>query len=284
MIQWFKTLAQNWSAHRCPHYAAAIAFYTIFSLAPMLIVGVTLASWKFEGKKAQQEIVHYVEKSLGKESGAAIKKIASQIGLDQIKFNRNDIWASVLGLLVLLLGASRVISILHEALNDIFGSEEGESSGLQRLLLYLRGQLVSVGLILLFGVLLVGSLMADTLLLSLGKLVETRLGFDADFLLYTDRIISFLLIPLAYALFIKVLPARTIPWRKVWLGTIVSGLLFYAGKSLMSMYLSYSGITSTYGAAGSAIVFLIWINFSIQVLLLGAEICSMSLARERTDS
>ena len=107
MIQWFKTLAQNWSAHRCPHYAAAIAFYTIFSLAPMLIVGVTLASWKFEGKKAQQEIVRYVEKSLGKESGEAIKKVASQIGLDKIQFNRNDVWASVLGLLVLLLGASR---------------------------------------------------------------------------------------------------------------------------------------------------------------------------------
>jgi membrane protein len=273
VFQWFKTIFINWNQHENSRAAAAIAFYTIFSLAPMLMVGVTLASWKFHAKETQEEIFKYVENTLGLESGQAVRTVAQRIGLDQIQFNQADIWASLLSLVILLIGASKMISELHSTLNIIFEVEK-EKKGWW---IWVRGKIVAVVVLILLGLLLVASLFLDTLLLSLGKMVETKLGFTMGFLVNVDRLIFFLMIPLLTAFYLKVLPAKSVPFKHLWFATLVSTVLFYVGKYLMSLYLSYSGVTSAYGAAGSLIVLLLWIYFSILVLLMGAEICHLSI-------
>lgn len=277
IIHWFQTLFANYIRHDHSRYAAAIAFYTIFSLAPMLMMGVTIVSWKFNSQEAQEEIFKYVGKTLGRDSEAAIRTIAEKIGLDQIQLDRTDIWASLLGLFILLMGASKVITELHDAVNNIFDIQEEKFS--RKLWIRIRARIVSMTLVICFGLLLVASLFLDTLMLTLGELVESKLGLTINFLYIAEKMISFLFIPLLHGIYLKVLPSRPVPFRHLWLGTLVSTLLFYVGKYSMSLYISYNGITSTYGAAGSIIILLIWIYFSIQVLLIGAEICAMSLAK-----
>ena len=196
-----------------------------------------------------------------------------------MKWDQRHVWASALSIIILLIGASKVITELHCALNNIFDIQEESIS--KKLLTRIKARIISMSLVILLGLLLATSMFLDTVMLYLGELVESKFGYSINFLLIAEKSISFLCIPLLIALYMKVLPSRPVPLRNLWLGTSVSTILFYLGKYLMGLYISYTGMTSSYGAAGSLVVFLVWICFSIEVLLIGAEICALSLAKPK---
>jgi membrane protein len=254
--------AMAWNNDRAPRKGAALAYYTIFSLAPILIIAIAIAGMFFGEAAARNEIVDQMRGLLGGEGARAVQAMienAAQPGA--------GIFATVVGLVTLMVGATTALAELKDGLDQIWNAPPEKTSGFWY---FLRKRLLSVGLILALGFLLLVSLVLSAVLAALSKRWG---GNDATSLLLQglNFLFSFGLVTALFAMIYKLLPAVRIAWADVIIGAVVTALLFNIGKLAIGMYLGNSAIASTYGAAGSLILLLIWVYYSAQIFLFGAE-------------
>jgi membrane protein len=242
---------------------AALAFYTAFALAPILLIAISVAGIVFGRAAAEGAVVNEMSGLIGKQGAAALQTL-----LRGAFYHRGSGWiATAIGVVTLIVMATGVFVELQTSLNEIWKAEPPPFTTAE----LIRGRLLSLGLIGAVGFLLIVSLLFSALLRALGaKLSEFAPNMN-QLLLIANGAGSFVLLCILFAAIYKVLPDRWIGWRDVAVGAVVTSLLFTAGKFLISLYVGSSAFATAYGSAGSLIVLLLWIYYSAQIFLLGAE-------------
>src|SRR5437763_8215998 len=241
---------------------AAIAFYTVTSIAPILLIVVAIAGLAFGREAAQNGIVAQLSGLMGKESAQLL-----QTAIAGAQNKSSGTLATLIGVATVIVTASGVFGEMQSALNTIWKTDSS-ATPISRLI---RARAASLGLVVSLGFLMMVSLVVSAGLTALGDYLNAVLPFGKVVLTILNGILSFLLISVLFAAIYKVLPDRPIPWRGVVVGSAVTSLLFTGGKSLIGWYIGSSAMTSTYGAAGAFLVVLLWVYYSAQVFLLGAE-------------
>jgi len=262
-IDLVKASVRNWIDDYAPSMGAALAYYTVFSIAPLLVITVAVAALVFGQEAAQSEVLDQLRGLLGPEGAQAVQAM-----LESAQSPKSGALASTLSIIMLLIGATTVFSELESALNRMWKAPPQEISGLRHLV---RTRLLSLGLVLSVGFLLLVSLVVSAALAALGKYWSAWFGGVEALLQGADFVVSLLVFTVLFALMYKLLPRVAIAWRDVWIGAVVTAVLFSIGKFLIGMYIGKAGFSSTYGAAGAVLILLIWVYYSAQIFLLGAE-------------
>jgi membrane protein len=254
----------GWWNDDVPRLGASLAYYTLFSLAPVLIVAIAIGGLVFGEEAVRGQIVGQIQGLLGRQGATAIQSM-----LEGASRPSTSLPATVVGIVTFFLGATGAFLELQTALNTIWRVKPKPGGSFLRMLLMQR--LVSFGLVVAIGFLLLTSLLVSTALAA----VHTYMGtaFPGAFVLWEalNVVVSLGVITLLFALVYKVLPDVKLAWGDVWIAGLVTAGLFTIGKLLIGLYLGTTSIASTYGAAGSVIVILVWVYYSAQVVLLGAE-------------
>lgn len=243
--------------------AAALAYYTIFSLAPLLIITIAIAGLVFGQKAAQGAIVAQVQGLIGTQSGKAIEAM-----LQSAHKPAPGLIASIIGVITLLLGAAGVFTEIEDALNTIWDTESATKPGIWNLV---KSRFMSFGMVLIIGFLLLVSLLLSVALAAMSKYFGAFLTIPPAVLHIFDLLISFVVITILFATIFKVLPRIIIAWNDVWVGAAITSLLFAVGKFVIGFYIGKSISASVYGAAGSLIILVAWIYYSGIILYFGAE-------------
>jgi membrane protein len=254
---------QEWSEDKASRLAAALSYYTIFSLAPLLVIVISIAGLVFGEDAAQQQLVGQIEGLVGEEGAFAVQEMIA--GASQ---TRDNVLAAVIGFIVLLFGAAGVFGQLQDALNTIWEVQPKDSRGILELI---KDRFISFGMVLGIGFLLLVSLVVSAGLAALSNFLVGLLPAYEIIMQIISFVVSFAIVSLLFALLFKYLPDVKVAWKDVWLGAIVTALLFTIGKELIGLYLGRSAVASTYGAAGSLVVLLLWIYYSGQILFFGGE-------------
>ena len=258
----FKEAVKAWSNDYAPSMGAALSYYTLFSIAPLLLIVIAVAGWVFGDAAARGELTGALQGLMGEEGAKAIEGM-----LVSVSEPKEGIIATVIGVFVLIIGATTVFGELQNALDRIWRAPAREDiSDLWRLL---RSRLFSIGMVLGIAFLLMVSLVFDSVLQSLGKMWGT--GAWQAFAQLLNTVIAFALTTTVFALIYKLIPRAKIAWHDVWVGAAVTALLFTIGKFLIGLYIGRSAVASSFGAAGSLVVVMIWVYYSAQIFLLGAE-------------
>jgi membrane protein len=262
--QFVKDVVVQWVEDQPFPLAAALSYYTLFSLAPLLIIVIAIAGFAFGQEAAQNRIVETIQGLIGQDSAQAIQ------GMIQNASNQPEtgIVSTVLGIIALLFGAGGVVGQLQTSLNTIWGVTPKRGQGIWG---FVRQRFISYAMILGIGFLLLVSLAVSALLAGLTQVIGTLFGGTALLAHVLDLLISFLFVTVLFAMIYKFLPDVRIEWRDVWIGAALTSLLFTIGKILIGLYLGSSGVTSAYGAAGSLITVLLWVYYSSLIFFLGAE-------------
>ncbi|MBX3626575.1 MAG: YihY/virulence factor BrkB family protein [Rhizobacter sp.] len=264
MWQLAKKAAVSWQNDYAPSMGAALAYYTTFSAAPLLLIVVSVAGLVFGAEAARGEIFAQLRGMLGEEGAVAIQGL-----LESVAKPKEGVFATFVGVVVLLIGATTVFAELQDALDRIWRAPVRQrSSGLWSLL---RARVLSFGMILGIGFVLMVSLVVSAALSALGHWWAPLFGAWEVTLQAVNLLVSFGLVTLIFAMIYKIMPRVKVEWRDVWIGAAVTSLLFSIGKLLIGLYIGKSGITSGFGAAGSLAVVLVWVYYSAQIFLLGAE-------------
>lgn len=257
----------GWSKHKAPRLGASLAFYTLLSLAPLLLVVVAIVGLVFGHTTAQHEIVRQVRMLVGSEGAKATDAL-----LQGSRNKAQGLIATTLGVLTLLFGASSVMIELRDALNTIWEIPTPKVAGVKsKILAYLRDRILSFAMVLSVGFLLVVSLAISSWVAALGAISESVLPSTQLLLHFVNSLVSFAVITGLFAAIYKVMPDVRIEWRDVILGGAVTSLLFTIGKFALGMYLGRASIASSYGAFASIVVLVIWVYYSGQIFFLGAE-------------
>jgi membrane protein len=263
----WRRLIQNtfigWNDHEASTQSAALAFYTIFSLAPLLVVAISLAGMVFGPAAVRGEILEQFQDWMGRDAASLVQEILSSAARPQV--NR---LAGLVGIATLLFGASGVFVQLQQSLNRIWEVAPKPGAALTSLL---RKRVLSFALVLGIGFLLLVSLLISAAISALGDFLWRRFQLPVTQLHVTNILASFLVVTLLFALIYRLLPDVRLAWRDVFLGALVTSALFGAGKSLIGYYLGHTGAASAYGAAGSLVLLTSWIYYSALIFLLGAE-------------
>lgn len=244
-------------------HAAALAFFTVFSVAPVVIVVVTIVGLVLGESAAQGEIAQQLEAAIGPEAATAV-----QTAVAGSRIERSGILPSLAGVAAMLFGATTVFAQMQNALNAIWGVAPRPTRS--SLLIYLKGRLLSLTVVLALGFVLLVSLLLSVLVQALVTFAQDWLPVPSALLLSLDGVVALAVVTLLFATIFRVLPDVLLGWRDVWLGAVVTALLFALGRSLIAFYLSHTATASTYGAAGSLVLLLMWVNYSSLILLLGA--------------
>jgi membrane protein len=255
---------EAWIADNAPRLGAALAFYTLFSLAPVLIVTVSLAGVVFGDKAAQGEIVRQFQGLIGTQGAIAIETIVQSTNRPAL-----GVFATTFGVLAIFIGASGAFNELQDALDMIWKVDNRTKSFWT---VTIKQRLLSLGLVLATGFLLLTSLVVTAFLSATEKYISNLLPKALVLLESINLVFSYCIITLLFALIFKFIPDTAIPFRDVWMGAAVTSILFTVGKVIIGFYLGHSALTSAYGAAASLVIFLIWIYYSAQILLFGAEL------------
>jgi membrane protein len=253
-----------WLADNAPRFGAALAFYTLFSLAPVLIIAVSVAGFVFGEKAAQGEIVRQFQGLMGPLGATAIQTIIQSTNQPEL-----GVSATTLGLLAILVGASGAFNELQDALNTIWKVDSTTKSFWA---VTIKQRFFSLGLVVATGFLLLTSLVVTAALSGAERFASNLLPLSGVLLESINFVFSFVMITILFALIFKFIPDATIAWRDVRMGAAVTSLLFTAGKAVIGFYLGHSALTSAYGAAASLVIFLVWVYYSAQILLFGAEL------------
>lgn len=256
-----KTSAANWMAHKDARLGAALAYYSIFSLGPITIIAMAVAGLFFGRDVVQGEVSAAMKGLLGDSGSQAVQTM-----LDGASKPGEGIMASLIGIGALLFAAIGVVVQLKDALNTVWEVEEPKESGVWH---FVRTYILSLAAVIAVGFLLLVSLMLTAGIAALGKLYASSvpegllqpIGFAA----------SFAVVAVLFALMFKYLPDAKVEWRDVWIGALVTALLFEVGKFGIGLYIGKQGLESSFGAAASLVVVLIWVYYSAQILLMGAE-------------
>jgi membrane protein len=264
VVALFRDAARNWMRDYAQSMGAALAFYTIFSIAPLLLIVIAIAGFFFGEEAARGEIYGQLNGMLGNHGALAVQGLLESAG------RRGDsVPAAAAGLVVLIVGATSVFAELQDALDRIWRApHRPRHSGLWALL---RGRLLSFGMILGIGFLLIVSLAFSAALQALSRWWDPASQSWSAFTGATELALNVLLVTAVFAMIYKTMPRVRIDWRDVWVGAAVTAVLFIAGKALIGLYIGRSGVTTAFGAAASLIVVLLWVYYSAQIFLFGAE-------------
>jgi membrane protein len=256
-----KETGNSWDEDKVMRMSAALAYYTVLSAAPLLVIAIGIAGLVFGKNAAEGQLVEQFRDLVGEDGAQAIQTMiahASGPGTSTV--------AMIVGIVLLLFGASGVFVELQDSLNTIW--EVVPRPG-RPFLTILRERFISFAMVLVTGFLLLVSLSLSAALAAMTAwLGLAGIGMVGQVLTFA---ISFVVITLLFALIYKILPDVDLAWRDVWFGAIVTSLLFSIGKLLIGLYLGRAGVGSAYGAAGSLVVFVVWVYYSAQIVLLGAE-------------
>jgi len=256
-----------WGRHKAPRLGAALAFYTLLSLTPLLLVAVAIVGLVFGHTAAEHDIVQQVQMLVGTQGAKATEAL-----LEGSKNTTHGIVATVVGLVTLLFGASGVMIELRDALNTIWEVPTPQLSGMRNKVTgYIKERLFSFAMVLSIGFLLVVSLAVSTWIAALGAVSSSIVPAYEVLLHLVNAVASFIVITVLFAAIYKVLPDVRLEWRDVLLGGAFTSLLFTLGKLALGLYLGKASIASSYGAFASIVVLVIWVYYSGQIFFLGAE-------------
>jgi membrane protein len=259
-----KAALSGWLNDRCLSMGAAISYFAVFSLAPMLILAIAIAGFLFGPEAAQGAIVGQLRGLMGREGAAAIQAM-----IESAADIESGLVATAVGVATLIFAASGAFAEIQEALNIIWKVKSRRRSLVGGLL---RQRLRSLSLVAIVGFLLMASLVVSAALAAFDDYLHGLLpGFEL-ILQALNLVVSFAVITVLFAMVFKVLPDVDIAWGDVWLGAAVTAFLFSIAKFLISLYIGSSEVTSSYGAAGALVIVLLWIYYSSLILLFGAEI------------
>lgn len=262
MVGVFKKAAFEFLSDRVPRLAAALAYYSLFSLAPLLVISIAIAGFAFGEEAARGQIVGQIRGLVGTVGAKAIEEMIENAGKEE----SNGIVATVAGVIALLFGASGVFGQLKDTLNTIWGVPTENQSGIKAIL---RERFWSFTMVLVIGFLLLISLVVSAVIAAVGNYLSG--GSTETVWQIVNFVVSISVITVLFALIFKFVPDARVAWRDVWVGAAVTSILFVIGKFAIGLYLGKSTIASTYGAAASLIVLLIWLYYSSMIVFFGAE-------------
>jgi membrane protein len=259
-----KQAAWDWFDDQAPTLGAAVAYYTVFSLAPLFIIAVAIAGLVFGREAAQGQIFEQLRAMIGETSAAAMEDVVESANSQP----RTGVFATIVGFVALIVGASGVFAQMQASLNAIWRVEPKPGRGIWGLI---QDRVLSFGFILIVGFLLLISLILTTIIAFIGEWFGGFVPGVETFIQILNAILSLAVITLLFAMIFKFLPDVKIAWRDVWIGALITAGLFTAGKEVLGLYLGKSGVASSYGAVGSLIVLLLWVYYSAQIVFFGAE-------------
>lgn len=258
-----KETAVDFGRDKASLLAAALAYHTIFSLAPLLVIVVAVAGFVLGEQAAAGELVHLIEGTVGREVAVIIQNLISSASQ-----GRTGVWATIFGTALLFWGASNIFGQLKTALNMIWGIAQGPDPGFLALI---KTRFMAIFMVMGIGFLLLTAVASNTILTTITRRLAAQ-GADVRAALPgINYLITFAVLTLLFAIIYKTLPDARVAWRDALVGGGVTSLLFGVGQFVMGLYLSSSSIGSAYGAASSLIVILFWIYISAQILMFGAE-------------
>lgn len=244
--------------------SAVIAYYAIFSIPGLLVLVISIAGYFFGNESVNKNIQEQISRTMGSETAIQISEI-----LVKSTQSKSTFWGSIVGITILLVGSTAVFVELQKTLNLIWHVEVIPQKGI---LTILKARLFSFGLILAIAFLLMVSLAVSTGLSSMGNWMRTYAnGYMISIFNIFNFIFSLAVISILFALMFKILPDAKIKWKHVWLGAIVTGILFTIGQTILAYYFSTANPASVYGVAGSVILILLWVSYSSMILFFGAE-------------
>jgi membrane protein len=253
-----------WIEHDAASMGAALAFYTLFSIAPVLVIAVAVAGYVFGPHVAETQVLVQLSGLIGDVGANAIRDL-----LLSAHYSDKKGFAAAVGIITLLIGATSVFGELQNTLGRIWNTPKRADAVVWWQ--YVRARILSIGLVLGVGFLLLVSLVASAALATLESMLGSFMTQWSGILPAIDLILSFAMTTLLFAMIYKYVPNESITWSDVWIGAVITALLFTVGKFLIGIYLGRSAFNSAYGAAGSLVVLLLWIYYSAQIFLLGAE-------------
>ncbi|MFL6351794.1 MAG: YihY/virulence factor BrkB family protein [Bryobacteraceae bacterium] len=257
----------EWSRHKAPRLGASLAFYTLLSLTPLLLVVVSIVAMVFGQKAAQRDIVQQVQMLIGGPGAQAIRAV-----LQSSRNTTHGIIATLVGVVTLLFGASAVLIELQDALNTIWEVPSPTLTGWSKVKAFVKQRLFSFAIVLAIGFLLVVSLAVSAWISVIGTFSASIFPAQETVLHILNALVSFVVITALFGAIYKVMPDVRIEWRDVILGGAATSLLFTVGKFVLGIYLGKASIASTYGAAASIVVLVIWVYYSAQIFFFGAEL------------
>jgi len=267
LLTLFKLTYQGWKEDRASRLSAALAYYTIFSLAPLLIIVIAIAGLIWQADIVRTQLLDQIRALVGVQGADFIAGMITNIGSPA-----EDIIASLIGIITLIIGAMGVFNELHNSLNIIWDVAENETRGFwQAVKKAIIDRFLSFTMILGIGFLLLVSLVISTGLSATQETISSTIPLSEIVLQTVNLIISIGAITLLFAMIYKILPDAEIAWRDVWVGAFVTSILFSLGKTAIGLYLGNSTVASSFGAAGSLVLLLLWIYYSAQILFFGAE-------------
>jgi len=259
----FKQTFKEFGEDKAPRLGAALAYYTIFSIAPLLLIAIAVAGLVFGQEAAHKEISGQLGGLLGREGAKGIEEMIASAAKP-----KTGTLATIVGLVTLFLGASGVFMQLKDALNTIWNVEGEKTKGILGML---RERFLSLAMVCGVGFLLLVSLIFDAAISTMGNYLDRLFPGGETILQMVQLVISFVLVTLLFAAMFRFLPDVRPTWRDVWFGALFTAVLFVLGKFGLSIYLGKAAIGSSYGAAGSLVILLVWVYWSAQILFFGAE-------------
>jgi membrane protein len=258
-----KETAVEWSEKDAPRLAASLSYYTLLSTAPLVMLCIAVAGLVFGNDAARGQIAEQIGSVVGAQAASAIQNIARSAH----QSNAGPI-SGVIGVVVLLVGASGVFGELQSSLNHIWEVKPKPGRGFKG---FLRDRFLSFTMVLGVAFLLLVSLIVSATLAALGRFLAGALPGGEAVWQMLNFVISVAVITVLFALIFKVVPDAEIRWRDVWVGAAVTSVLFTIGKMLLGLYLGKSSVASSYGAAGSIVALVVWVYYASQILFMGAE-------------
>jgi membrane protein len=243
---------------------AALAYYSLLSMAPLLLIAVSLAGAFFAYGDVRMELVDQMSRLTGPE-GAAL----TQTVIDHTMSHEASLWSLLLGTVLTLFGATTVFAQLQHALNVVWRVKAAPGNAIMS---FIRQRLLSFAIVIVIGFLLMVSLLTSAVLSSLHAYLDQRMAGAAIFWQLLDLMMSFGVSTLLIALMFRYLPDAEVPWRDTWLGGFITAILVTVGKQIIGQYLGQASIASSFGAAGSVVIFMVWVYYVALILLFGAEI------------
>ena len=260
----FKGAVAAWSDDYAPSMGAALSYYSVFSMAPLLLIVISIAGLAFGDEAARGEVFGQLRGLMGDEPASAVEALLMSLHRPE-----RGVTSTVVGAIVLFIGATSVFGELQDALDRIWRAPARDrSGGVWKLV---RSRLLSFGMILGVAFLLMVSLVLSAAISALGKWWGSAFAEQALLLQAVNLIVGYAMTTLVFAMIYKVMPRVDVRWKDVWLGAAVTALLFTIGRFLIGLYIGKSGIASGFGAAGSVAIIFVWVYYSAQIFLLGAE-------------
>jgi len=275
IVRMLGTAVKSWWADNVPRLGASLAYYTLFSLAPILVIAIAIAGLVFGEEAVRGQIVTQIDQLVGHDGAVAVQGLVEGAS----RRETGGIVATIIGSITFLIAATGAFLELQAALNTIWRVKPKPGVNVEAFLL---DRLRSFGLVVAMGFLLLVSLAVSAALSALGAWVSRSAPGWPLVWQVVNVLVSLSVITAVFAMVYRFLPDVKLRWRDVWMGAFVTALLFSAGKQLIGLYLGQSSTASSYGAAGSAVVLLLWVYYSAQVILLGAEFTRVYTRRNRS--